>query len=748
MQASGIPRFSTIQRQALLSGLLLLATAGGLLLVGALGFDALSSARAYVGGEGLWSKAQKDAVHHLTRYVYTRDSVEYRQFEQYLQVPLGDQIARRELQQERPDWDRVRAGFLQGRNHPDDIAGMGRFFRRFHRVPFVAAAIGYWTQGDSLITELLALGATVHDEIDSPHPDERRISASLQQVDRLTHQLALVEDSFSGAMGAGARRAKTVLEALLAAAAASLLVLAGLGLQRASRLAEAAEASRHASEEQFRAMVHHAQIGIVRTTRTGAVLSANPALVRMLGYADEADLMQLDVSRDLHQVPEERERLLRELEDRGQTSFESTLRRKDGRVIQVHSHVRLVSAKGGAEDSIEAFVEDVTQQRSLEEQLRQAQKMEAVGQLTGGIAHDFNNLLTVILSTATLIEQQLPADLVEARDDLEDLTSAVRRGGDMVRKLMAFSRDRRLQFHAQPLSPLVEAAAELLPRVLPANIEVAVHADPTAATVRTDAGSIEQILLNLATNARDAMPEGGRLEITVRSLSESAGGPPTEVFLQVSDTGMGMDAATKERLFEPFFTTKPPGLGSGLGLTMVHGLMQQHGGRIAVESSPGRGTQIRLYFPVADATLPTSADRPERPEQGKGTILLVEDEESLRRATARLLEHSGYRVIAAGDGQEALDIWERRRAEIDLILTDIVMPRLSGTQLYAELRKRGLGIPVVLTSGYTTQDGGGPASLPEGVPFLAKPWELATLLLTLHHARNEGAMPPAGAEES
>jgi PAS domain S-box-containing protein len=710
-----------------------------MLLIAYLGFDTLSSARAYVGGEGLWSKAQKDAVYHLTRFAINRDPGEYQAFQTRLAVPLGDRVARLELERPTPQWDSVRAGFERGRNHPDDIPGMGRFFRRFRRVGFVAEAIDDWTRGDSLIASLEELGDRLHGEVLRGTPDQVRIHALLAEVNALSRELSQLEDAFSGAMGAGARWATTVLLLSITAVAGLLLLLGFISLHRAAHRFEAAEASRRSSEAELREMVQHAQFGILRANLEGALVRANPALVRMLGHESEADLLAIEVDRGFYLSAVDRAAIVDRLRKEGVATSEPQLRRKDGGLIHVRFHGRLIPGTAGALPMIEAFVEDVTQQRQLEARLRQAQKMEVVGQLTGGLAHDFNNLLTVILSTAKLLEHDLPPGAKAAQTDLADLTTAARRGADTIRKLLAFSRDRQLQFQPLAIGPLVEASATALKRLLPPDIEVRVEVDPDTPLVYTDPASIEQILLNLATNARDAMPRGGLLRIHVRAADSSPGEGRSHALLSVSDNGMGMDPRTRERLFEPFFTTKTAGRGMGLGLTMVHGLVTQHGGRIEVRSAPGEGTEVRIYFPAAEsamavANIPVPVQRP-----GGGTILLVEDEASLRRATQRLLERHGFEVLSASDGLEALGICERQKGRVDLILSDIVMPRMSGTVLYDELQRRGVEIPFVLTSGYTARDGAHPAALPEGVPFIAKPWEIQDLLLKIHQALETSA---------
>jgi len=594
-----------------------------------LGFETLSSARAYVGGEGFWSKAQKDAVYHLIRYARSSDPAEYTLFRKNLTVPLGDREARLQLERPKPDPWRVKVGFLLGRNHPEDVDRMATFFRRFRNVSFVDQAIGIWAQGDSLIGELASVGSQINAEIVSGQPDHARIEGFLAEVDRLSRDLTQQEDAFSRTMGDGARWAARVVFAAIASAAVLLVALA------------------------------------------------------------------VFVTWRMHQR-------LRE-----------------------------------SEESL----------RASEAQLRQAQKMEAVGQLTGGIAHDFNNLLTVILSTAELIEAELPPQATEARTDLADLKHAAERGAEMIRKLLAFSRSGQLQFESYDLSQLVAESVQMLRRVLPSHVEVLLETDHTVYPINTDPAVLEQILLNLATNARDAMPEGGKLRLSIdlvrldqRHVSRLGWGRAgTYTALQLRDSGLGMEQAVRERIFEPFFTTKPPGQGTGLGMAMVYGLMKQHGGFIEVHSTPGVGTSVTLYFPPALEQPGPIPDLTISAPAGSETILLVEDEAALRRSATRILERKGYRVLTAPDGEEALHTFRMNRERVALVLSDVVMPRLSGPGLYSALRREGVQVPFLFMSGYTDRDGSSGMQMPPGVPLLQKPWDAGDLLHSIQEVLSHRA---------
>jgi nitrogen-specific signal transduction histidine kinase len=373
-------------------------------------------------------------------------------------------------------------------------------------------------------------------------------------------------------------------------------------------------------------------------------------------------------------------------------------------------------------------------QRVLEEQLRQAQKMEAVGQLAGGIAHDFNNLLTTILTMCQMLESELPADAA-AQGDLTAIRGAAQRGSELTRKLLAFSRHQRLQLRPVPVEPLVSEFLRMARRVVPEDVEVRAEVEGTDAMVSADPAALEQILMNLVTNARDSMPSGGTLTIGVaravvdaeEARTRGEGTPGEYVVLSVGDTGVGMDAETRRRLFEPFFTTKPVGQGTGLGMPMVYGLVKDHGGFVDVASAVGRGTTIRVYVPTGPRAPEAAAATPEL-RGGSETILLVEDDEALRRAGTRVLRKYGYTVITASDGVEALSIMRRGGKTPDLIVSDVVMPRTSGPQFLQALHAAGLSPRILFTSGYTARDVHDRMPLEPDLPFLAKPWSITDLL--------------------
>jgi PAS domain S-box-containing protein len=497
-----------------------------------------------------------------------------------------------------------------------------------------------------------------------------------------------------------------------------------------------AEEALRRSEESHRALVQHAAYAIYRSSLEGRFLTVNPALVKMLGYESADELLGVDLAAEVYVDPEQRRQLLARF-DAGDIveGVEVTWKRRSGDRILVRLSGRAVRKGDGTIECFETIAEDITERRALEDQLRQSQKMEAIGQLTGGIAHDFNNLLTIILANSQLLGKAIPAERPEAQTDLRDIVAAALRGRVMVQELLGFARRTSLDLQPVRLDELIADLTGFLRRILPADVEIVITGDANLPEVRADPHAAEQILFNLSTNARDAMPNGGVLYIETRSVelteeqhiawgTRRAG---KHVCLTASDTGIGMDRDTRTHMFEPFFTTKPTGKGTGLGLATVYGLVKQHGGGIDVESEPGKGTRFRIYFPVVDE--PAARARASVGERavrgGRETILLVEDDDQLRRSAKRILEDAGYQVVTAADGLEALEAL-RQTAGIRLVFSDLVMPRLGGRALYDAARREGQTVPFLFASGYS--DPARATSPDPSVPLLRKPWTGTDLL--------------------
>jgi len=431
-----------------------------------------------------------------------------------------------------------------------------------------------------------------------------------------------------------------------------------------------------------------------------------------------------------------------------------TNRRKDGSVYHEEMTITPVQGAGGTPTHFIAVKQDVTGRLKLEEQLRQAQKMESIGLLAGGVAHDFNNLLTIIQGRASMLQTATPAPL-ELRESAEEITLAAERAAGLTRQLLAFSRRQVLQPKPLDLNLVLAEVTKLLGRLVGTNISVQLRTCPGLNLVHADQGMIEQVLMNLAVNARDAMPRGGTLlvALTNEQIDEAyaAGHPQAAagafVCLSVSDTGCGIPPETLPRIFEPFFTTKEAGKGTGLGLGTVYGIVQQHHGWIGVYSEVGKGTVMRIYLPAVPGKVSSGDTTLSRKDVrgGSETILLVEDEPSLLALGRSVLERFGYTVLEADTGARALDLWRAHGQQIALVVTDIIMPdRMTGLELAQQLTQLRPNLPVIYTSGYSAEIVGKDHGLVEGVNFLQKPYHILGLAGTVRGALDR-ASEAAGA---
>ena len=417
-------------------------------------------------------------------------------------------------------------------------------------------------------------------------------------------------------------------------------------------------------------------------------------------------------------------------------------------------HVEALVADDGGHEC-RAILIDMTEQRQTEEQLRSASRMEAIGRLAGGIAHDFNNLLTVITNrTVFAMEDMSNPDAL--RDDLTEIHAAADRAAALVRQLLAFSRKQVLKPQVLDLNKIVGAMEGMLRRLLGENIEFAVGLNQGLGKVSADPGQVEQVVMNLACNARDAMPDGGKLTIETNDIELDEANAGQElgvragpyVILSVTDTGCGMDERTRARLFEPFFTTKQTGKGTGLGLATVYGIVKQSGGTVWVSSEPGSGTTFKVYLPRALSLKDTTSRLAlvEQPVPGTGTILVVEDEEGVRNLAKRILEKAGYVVVTASNGNEALALCEQHSQSLRLMLTDVIMPQMSGKQLANRVAQLCPGLRVVFMSGYTDDAIIQHGVLDAGTPFIGKPFDAADLTRLVHEVLDENGPSPSGQE--
>jgi PAS domain S-box-containing protein len=461
----------------------------------------------------------------------------------------------------------------------------------------------------------------------------------------------------------------------------------------------------------------------------GYFTRVNPTFMRVLGHSEQ-DLLSRPFLDWVH--PEDIEGTLREVERLGRglevVGFENRYRTRDGRYRVLAWQARAdVAGK-----RMFAVARDVTEQRGLEAQLRESQKMNAIGKLAGGVAHDFNNLMLVVLGNSQFVAQALRADQADVRTHVEEIERAGQRAADLTRQLLQFSRREPLTMQIVDLNDLYGHLLGMLRRLIPENITLELTPSAGPATVEGDPGQLEQVLMNLCLNARDAMPAGGLLKIRIDVLAAGAA-PPGRVLLTVTDNGLGMTEDTRERLFEPFFTTKEPGRGTGLGLSIAYAIVRQHGGDIRVSSALGKGSTFEIAFPAAAASAQTSKPAEARaPSSLAGaSVLVVEDEEQVRRIVVKILEHAGHRVRAVSGGQEAIGLVRDGGAVFDLALLDVVMPGLSGPETHHELLKYVPNLPAIFCSGHT--DRATSAPLAEGqYTLLAKPYTREELLGRVH----------------
>lgn len=518
----------------------------------------------------------------------------------------------------------------------------------------------------------------------------RILQSSGRDIPFLIVSGAISEHDAVAAMKAGAN--DYLMKDNLARLGPAVLRECGEAAQRAAR--RRADAALRRSEAELRAVMAHVPDGLLTVSPAGALASMNPAAEHIFGVrASEVlgrpaeDFLPPGFAASV-----------------GQASVECEARRADGSLLQLEVSVAEVP---DTDPSLVVTVRDVTDRRRLEAEVQRTQKMDTVGMLAGGVAHDFNNVLTGIQSAAAMARFELPRDHA-AEGDLAEIERQCQRASALVRQLLAFARKQPLARRTLSVNEVVLDVESLLRRVIGENVRFSVELQPDVWSVSGDSAQLEQVVMNLCVNARDAMPEGGRLTVrtgNVRAGSELAARGRTVpgkryVFLTVEDSGTGIHPRTLERIFEPFFTTKAPGRGTGLGLAVVHGIVRQHDGLIDVQSAPGAGSTFSVLLPAVEAdavAAPVSIGATSQP--GSGTLLVVEDDPSVRQGMLRMLEHAGYRVLAAADGEAALVLLEQ--GPVDLVLLDAVLPGLPALETYQSVLRRRPATPVLLVSGYS-----------------------------------------------
>jgi PAS domain S-box-containing protein len=523
------------------------------------------------------------------------------------------------------------------------------------------------------------------------------------------------------------------LQTFIALLGLTTLILAAVIAERRT-----AEFALERSREQHRDIVRYASVGVIQTDPEGKILLANPALARILGYDGPEQLVGRNMT-DVYWDPTQRAALIARYDIvAAGDALEVQFKRRDGSPTWVDLQARAVKDAAGQTTYFEGFIYDLTARKHLEKQFQQAQKMEAVGRLAGGVAHDFNNLLTVISSCTDFILDDKTL-VPEHRADLTEIKKATDRATSLTRQLLALGRTQVL--HPSTIN-LNERLVELLPmvkRLFETTIDISIETAPDLWAVRADPGQIEQVLLNLALNARDAMPEGGALTFATENCVVAAERAPVNqeytmkpgdyALLTVRDTGIGMDEDTQRKIFEPFFTTKAVGKGTGLGLATAYGIVKQSGGYIKVRSVPGYGSEFLIYLPRTNATPEKIVVRAAGNGQAaSGTVLLVEDEAPVRQALQRILLAEGYSVIAATNGTEALELFASSNGTIDLLITDLVMPEMGGRELARKCADLRSALKVIYISGYTRDSLLSQQTFEEGTEFIEKPFTRDAIL--------------------
>lgn len=500
---------------------------------------------------------------------------------------------------------------------------------------------------------------------------------------------------------------------------------------------QASEALR-LSEAGFRSVIENAPYGIYRASMEGRLLRVNPALQKMLGYESPDELLRISPAADLCRDPLEHQRLIELFASHKRfQDVEVEWKRKDGTFMKARCSGWPVAPEGNEAACFEIFAEDVTEKRLLERQLQVAQKIEAVGRLSGGIAHDFNNLLGVIIGYSQVLIKKLGvgSPLFEHAEEIE---KAGQRAASLTKQLLAFSRQQVLAPAVLNLNALITDMGKMLHRLIGEDVELVMKLSADIGQVKADQGQVEQVIMNLVINARDALPQGGNLvvETTHATLDENftrqhhGSKAGRYVMISVADSGTGMTPETLAHMFEPFFTTKDRGKGTGLGLATVYGVVKQSGGYILVESELGKGSCFKVYLPEIDepVSAPVAAARLNDSFRGTETVLLVEDAEALRKLAFTLLDQNGYHVLAAGSGLEALKMMEGRQDRIDLLLTDVIMPGINGRALAEQLAPLQSGLKVLFMSGYTDSAIADHGVLAEGTNLLHKPFSEEALI--------------------
>jgi len=504
---------------------------------------------------------------------------------------------------------------------------------------------------------------------------------------------------------------------------------------------ETVEEALRQAEEKYRNIYENAIEGIFQTSLDGRFISANPALARILGYQSPEELIESvsDIGKQVYISERQRQQYAHLMETDGLArDFEAQVCCKDGSLEWVSLNARVVRNTEGDVLYYEGTMESITERKKLEAQLLHAQRMQSIGTLAGGVAHDFNNILTTIMGYCSLILMKAGPDN-KLTGYVNQIMEAADRASALTQNLLAFSRKQAIETKTVDVNESIRVVEKLLRRIIGEDIELRTSLNGERLAVVIGEGQIEQILMNLATNARDAMPEGGVLNIKTEKVHLSGeimktydGREGAHASIEVSDTGSGMDERTKDQIFDPFFTTKEVGKGTGLGLSIIYGIVNQNKGYVDVASRPALGTTFTIYLPLAEpVSSAVSVQEREELRGGNEVILVAEDNKEVRQIVTTVLRDFGYQVIEAVDGVEAVEKFKEQGETVDLLLLDIIMPRKNGKEAYTELKEIRPDIPAIFMSGYTGDILSKKGISREGIPVISKPIAIEKLLRSI-----------------